>query len=58
MGKFDGILLCTDLDDTLLTDDKRVSEENKRAIEYFQSEGGLFDRLRRRGTSPLRLLIL
>lgn len=42
MGKFDGILLCTDLDDTLLTSDKRVSEENRRAIEYFKSEGGLF----------------
>lgn len=42
MSKFDGILLCTDLDDTLLTDDKRVGEKNKRAIEYFQSEGGLF----------------
>lgn len=42
MGKFDGILLCTDLDDTLLTTDKRVSEKNKKAIEYFQSEGGLF----------------
>lgn len=42
MGKFDGILLCTDLDDTLLTTDKRVSEENKKAIEYFKKEGGLF----------------
>lgn len=42
MGKFDGILLCTDLDDTLLTTDKRVSEENSRAIEYFKAEGGLF----------------
>ena len=42
MGKFDGLLLLTDLDDTLLTTDKRVSEENKRAIEYFKSEGGLF----------------
>lgn len=42
MGKFDGILLCTDLDDTLLTTDKRVSEENSAAIEYFKSEGGLF----------------
>lgn len=42
MGKFDGILLCTDLDDTLLTDDKQVSEENKKAIEYFKSEGGSF----------------
>lgn len=42
MGKFDGILLCTDLDDTLLTSDKRISDENSRAIEYFKSEGGLF----------------
>ncbi len=42
MGKFDGILLCTDLDDTLLTADKRISEENKKAIEYFKKEGGLF----------------
>lgn len=42
MGKFDGILLCSDLDDTLLTTDKRVSKENVDAIEYFKSEGGLF----------------
>ena len=27
--KFDGILLCTDLDDTLLTTDKRVSDEKQ-----------------------------
>jgi hypothetical protein len=42
MGKFDGILLCTDLDDTLLTADKKVSRANSRAIEYFKAEGGLF----------------
>lgn len=42
MGKFEGLLLCSDLDDTLLTTDKRVSEENARAIDYFKSEGGLF----------------
>jgi Cof subfamily protein (haloacid dehalogenase superfamily) len=42
MGKFDNILLCTDLDDTLLTTEKLISEENRRAIEYFKSEGGLF----------------
>lgn len=41
--KFDGILLCSDLDDTLLTTgDKRLTEENRRAIEYFMSEGGYF----------------
>ena len=42
MGKFDGILICTDLDGTLLRKDKSVSDENKKAIEYFKSEGGLF----------------
>lgn len=42
MGKFDGMLLCTDLDDTLLTTDKKISDENRKAIEYFKSEGGLF----------------
>lgn len=42
MGKFDGILLATDLDGTLLMNDKTVSEENADAIRRFQNEGGLF----------------
>lgn len=42
MGKFDGILLCTDLDGTLLDSRSQVSEENSAAIEYFKSEGGSF----------------
>jgi Cof subfamily protein (haloacid dehalogenase superfamily) len=42
MNKFKGILICTDLDGTLLRRDKTISEENLRAIEYFKSEGGLF----------------
>ena len=42
MKKFEGILICTDLDGTLLRDDKSVSKENLDAIEYFKSEGGLF----------------
>ena len=42
MGKFDGILICTDLDGTLLRNDKTISQENSEAIEYFKREGGYF----------------
>lgn len=42
MGKFDGILLATDLDSTLLDAGRRISEGNRRAIEYFEREGGFF----------------
>ena len=42
MGIFDGILICTDLDGTLLRNDKTISAENREAIEYFKREGGYF----------------
>ena len=42
MKKFEGFLLCTDLDGTLLRNDKTISKENLRAIDYFKQEGGLF----------------
>ena len=42
MGKFNGVLICTDLDGTLYKNDKTVSRENRDAIEYFKREGGLF----------------
>ncbi len=42
MKNFDGILICTDLDGTLLRKDKTVSKENLEAIEYFKANGGLF----------------
>lgn len=42
MRKFEGILLCTDLDGTLLRSDKTISKKNLEAIEYFKSEGGFF----------------
>lgn len=42
MGKFDGILICTDLDGTLYGSDKTISRENAEAIAYFKREGGAF----------------
>ncbi len=42
MNKFEKILLATDLDGTLLRNDKSISKENLDAIEYFRSEGGMF----------------
>ena len=42
MDKFKGVLICTDLDGTLLKNDRSVSAENLEAIEYFESRGGIF----------------
>ena len=42
MGRFDGILICTDLDGTLYKKDKTISLENREAIEYFKRDGGSF----------------
>lgn len=41
MGRFDGILLCSDLDGTL-ANGLQVPRRNLDAIAYFQSEGGRF----------------
>ncbi len=42
MGKFDGILIVSDIDGTLYNSRCEVSAENCRAIAYFKSEGGRF----------------
>lgn len=42
MGKFKGYLICTDCDGTLTDSEVNLSEENARAIKYFQQEEGLF----------------
>lgn len=42
MNKFKGYLICTDCDGTLTDSNVKVSEENAKAIKYFQEEGGLF----------------
>lgn len=40
--KYEGCLICTDMDGTLLTTDKQLSRENALAIRHFQENGGLF----------------
>lgn len=42
MGKFDGVLMVSDLDGTLLTSNQRISERNREAIKHFTDEGGIF----------------
>lgn len=42
MGKFDGILVCSDLDGTLRNSDGIISKENIDAINYFTANGGRF----------------
>ena len=39
---FRNIILFSDMDDTLLNDNKQISEENLRAIQQFKKKGGLF----------------
>ena len=42
MNKFKGYLICTDCDGTLTDSQGNMSDDNARAIKYFQDEGGLF----------------
>ena len=42
MGKFDGVLLASDFDDTLYATDKTVSPENRAALDHFTANGGRF----------------
>lgn len=42
MGFFDGVLICTDLDGTLLDENRQISRENQEAIAHFKAEGGKF----------------
>lgn len=42
MGKYDGKILMSDMDGTLLDSNSRVSERNKQAIRAFIKEGGRF----------------
>ena len=42
MGKFDGVLLASDYDDTLYDKKFSISPENRAAVDYFLREGGIF----------------
>ena len=42
MGKFDGVLLASDFDDTFITSDLIIPPENLRALGYFTGQGGVF----------------
>lgn len=42
MGKFDGILIVSDIDGTFLGYNGRIVEKNVEKIKYFNSEGGRF----------------
>ena len=42
MGKYDGILLCSDLDGTMVDSNGVISKGNIDAIEYFKENGGRF----------------
>lgn len=57
MGKFDGVLFLADMDCTLLRNDKSLSRKNKRAIEYFKQNGGLFSAATGRSMASARTII-
>lgn len=42
MGKFSGVMLISDFDDTLYGTDLHVSEQDRSAIRRFMDQGGLF----------------
>ena len=42
MGKFENILIFSDIDGTYLGNGRRTVPRNEEAVRYFQSEGGLF----------------
>ena len=42
MKRFEGMILCSDVDGTLIDEQNKVPKENIEAIAYFQSQGGKF----------------
>ena len=42
VGRFSGVLLASDYDDTLYNRSGRISPRNRAALQHFVEEGGLF----------------
>lgn len=42
MGKFDGVMIASDFDDTFFPASHVLPEANRQAVAYFQSQGGVF----------------
>lgn len=53
MGKFDGFLICTDLDGTF-AEGTNICGENAKYVKYFQENGGLFTVITGRGPEHLK----
>lgn len=58
MKKFEGIMICTDLDGTLLSDQCTISKDNLDAIEYFKANGGKFTFITGRVPSRQKQLLI
>lgn len=56
MGKFSGILLAADYDDTLVARDGSFPARNAQALDYFTAQGGLFTLATGRGHQPVSRL--
>ena len=55
MGIFEGVLLVSDFDDTLVNRSKQVPERTGKALELFVKEGGSFTLASGRGLESVRL---
>ena len=54
MGKFDGVLIATDYDDTLVNRAKQVPQRSLEALSYFTGQGGRFTIASGRGVDAIR----
>lgn len=57
MGKFDNIIIVTDLDGTFFNDDSKPPQNNVDAVKYFTSNGGHFSFSTGRNESILKKII-